>query len=246
MDEEGKPTEEVTIENRGVHIAIRAKWVRAESEGRRLCITPIASADQQTPESIRRYLEQNGVIIKEILPDGTAMEFDRNKLQRHTIKNILALTPKSQKDFVQVLAKTLGYSYVPNTNITFPYAGIQVDAYANLVATKNGREVLVDFGDLYGDAVNAIGKTGLKVVQISPADTYDAIAEKLLTGLSIPYEQHPTLLAAQRASEFNTAITIYGLLFDNDGSQRVLLTSAALHSAVTDMLSDRGIDVVVW
>lgn len=246
MDEEGKPTEEVTIENRGVHIAIRAKWVRAQSEGRQLCITPIASADQQTPESIRRYLEQNGVIIKEILPDGTALQIDRNNLQRHTIKNILAITPTSQKDFVKVLAKTLGYSYIPNTNITFPYAGIQVDAYANLVATKTGREVLVDFGDLYGDAVTAIGKTGLKVVQISPEDTYDAIAEKLLSGLSIPYEQHPTLLAAERSSEFNTAITIYGLLFNNEENQRVLLTSAALHSAVTDMLSDRGIDVVVW
>ena len=246
LEEEGKPTEELTIENQGVHIAIRSKWVRTESEGRQLAITPIASVDEQTPESIRRYIEQNGVVLKEILPDGTALEINSGGLQRHTIKNILAITPTSQKDFVQTLAKTLGFSYIPNTNITFPYAGIQVEAYANLLSTKDGREALVDFGDLYGDAVTAIGTTGLKVVQISPEDSYDAIAQKLLTALSINYEQHPTLLAAERSPEFNTAITIYGLLFDNDPNRRVLLTSATLHSAVTDMLSDRGIDVVVW
>ncbi len=246
LEKEGEPTEELTIENQGVHIAIRAKWVRTESEGRQLAITPIATADEQTPESIRRYIEQNGVVLKEILPDGTALELNSGGLQRHTIKNILAITPTSQKDFVQTLAKTLGFSYIPNTNITFPYAGIQVEAFANLLSTKDGREAIVDFGDLYGDAVTAIGTTGLKVVQISPEDSYDAIAQKLLAALSINYEQHPTMLAAQRSPEFNTAITIYGLLFDNDQNRRVLLTSATLHSAVTDMLSERGIDVVVW
>ena len=246
LDEENTPNEELTIEKQGVHIAVRAKWIRTESEGRQLCITPISSADEQTPESIRRYLEQNGLVLKEILPDGTALGIDRGNLQRHNIKNILAITPTSQKDFVQVLAKTLGFAYIPNTNITFPYAGIQVEAYANLLSTKDGREALVDFGDLYGDAVTAIGKTGLNVVQISPDDSYDAIAQKLLTALSINFEQHPTLLAAERSPEFNTAITIYGLLFGNGQNQRVLLTSASLHSAVTDMLSDRGIDVVVW
>jgi hypothetical protein len=53
-------------------------------------------------------------------------------------------------------------------------------------------------------------------------------------------------MAAQRSPEFNTAITISGLLFDNGNNRRVLLTGATLHSAVTDMLSRRGIDVVVW
>jgi hypothetical protein len=211
-----------------------------------LCITPIASTDQKTPEPIRRYLEQNGVVIKEILPDGTALGMDRSDLHRHSIKNILAITPTDQKDFVRILTKTLDLSYVPNTNITFPYAGIQVDAFSNLISTKDGREALVDFGDLYGDAITAIGKTGLKVVQIKAEDTYGAIAQKMLTALSIKYEQHPTLMAAQRSPEFNTAITISGLLFDNGNNRRVLLTGATLHSAVTDMLSRRGIDVVVW
>ena len=195
------------------------------------------------PYYIPYFPTGNGIVI---LPDGTTLGVDQSGQQRHSIKNILAVTPTSQKDFVQILAKTLGFSYIPNTNITFPYAGIQVEAYANLLTTKDGREALIDFGDLYGDAITAIGKTGLNVVQVTSEDSYDAVAQKLLTALSIHFEQHPTLLAARRPAEFNTAITIYGLLYDNEQNRRVLLTSAVLHSAVTDMLSHHSIDVVVW
>ncbi|MGD9364300.1 MAG: LysM domain-containing protein [Desulfobacteraceae bacterium] len=245
LDEDSKSTEEITFERQGVHVAVRAKWVRLESEGRRLCITPISAPDQRTPESIRRYLEQNGIVIKEILPGGSPVHWDDN-LARHAIKNVLALTPANQKDFVRLLAKTLGFTFAPNTGITFPYAGIQVEAYANLLSTKAGQEVLVDFGDLYGDAVKAINNTGLKVIQITAEDNYDAIAQKLFSALSLNFKQHPTLLAAQRPATYNTAITIYGLLYAAVDNQQILFTSATLHSAVTDMLSDRGIDVVVW
>lgn len=241
-----KHADELIIENQGVNIAIRSKYVRAENEGRQLCITPVATADQMTPESIRRYLEQNGIVIKEILPGGTASGFNHGDREHRTHKKRLAITPTSQKDFVQKLSNTLGFSYIPNTNITFPYANIQVQAYANLISTNTGRETVVDFGDLYGDAATAIRKTGLNVVQIGQKDSYDTIAEKLLSALSINFKHHPTLLAARRPAMYNTAITIKGLLCDDDYNRRTLLTSALLHSAVTDMLNNRGIDVVVW
>jgi phage tail protein X len=247
IEDEGQPSAEVVFENQGVRVAVRAKWVRNESQGRQLCITPIAAPDQQTPEAIRRYLEQNGIVIKEILPGGSALGGNQgNPQQRHNIKNILAIAPANQKAFVQTLAKTLAFSYVPNTIITFPYAGIQVQAYANLLSTKNGQEILVDFGDLYGDAVSSIGDTGLKVVRILPDDDYDTITKKIFSTLAIQYEQSPTLLAAQRAGEYNTAITINGFLYSDAERKQTLLTSADLPSAITDMLSDRDIDVVLW
>lgn len=246
LEEESRPAEEISFEHQGVHVAVRAKWVRTESDGRSLCITPIETPEQQTPESIRRYLEQNGIVIKEILPGGTALGLDRKNMQRHNIKNILAIAPTRQEDFVKTLAKTLEFTYVPNTGITFPYAGIQVQAYANLLSTKTGQEILVDFGELYGDAVTAIGKTGLNVVQITSEESYDAITLKIFSALGVNFEQHPTLFAAQRSGEYNTAITIDGLLYSSNENRRILLTGADLHSAVTDLLSNRGIDVVVW
>jgi LysM repeat protein len=236
---------EVAFDAKGVRVAVRAKWMRPETEGRHLCITPISGPDQQTPEAIRRFLEQNGIVLKEVLPGGASPSL-QNEPRRHAVKNILALTPTGQKDFVQILARALGFSYTPNTSITFPYAGIQVQAYADLLSAGDGHEALVDFGDLYGDALNAIGQTGLNVVQITAEDGYDAITRKLLAALDLPFEPQPAFLAAPRPAEFNTAITVSGLLYAKSAGRRILLTGAALPSAVTDMLSSRGIDVVVW
>jgi LysM repeat protein len=245
LEEKGGEAAEVTFEGPGVHVAVRAKWVRPETDGRHLCITPIAGPDQQTPESIRRFLEQNGVILKEVLPGGGSAAL-HNEPQRHAVNNILALTPTSQKDFVQILARTLGFTYAANTGITFPYAGIQVQAYADLLAAGEGHETLVDFGDLYGDAIAAIGKTGLNIVQVTTEDSYGAIVQKLLSALGLPFESQPSFLAAPRPAEFNTVITVFGLLYAKSENEHILLTGAPLPAAVTDMLNGQGIDMIVW
>lgn len=238
---------EAGFSDHGVQVVVRAKWVKPASDQRRLCITPIASREEQTPESMRRYLEQNGIVLKEILPgksDGRPQASAES--QRHAIKNVLALAPQSQKDFVRDLAHSLGFTFAPNVSISFPYAGIQVKAYANLLSAGQGREILVDFGDLYGDAVEAIRKSGQRLLQISAEEDYTAIVYKLFEALGLNYVDNPTFLAARRPAEFNTAVTVPGILFSKTENQQVLLSAASLHPAVTDLLSASTVDVILW
>ena len=237
---------EVGFEDSGVRVSVRAKWVKPEAQGRHLCITPITAATQGTPDTIRRYLERNGIILKEILPGGGSAPVQDGAQQRHAVKNILALAPDNQKDFVKTIARTLGLTYSPNIAISFPYAGIQVQAYADLVSTPGGNDVFVDFGDLYGDALTAIAKTGLSVLQISAEETYDAIVRKLLSALGLHFEQNPTFFAADRPADYNTQITVAGVAFVKPDEERLLLSGAALPSAVSDLLYSRGINLVVW
>jgi LysM repeat protein len=245
-EDSGGPTEELILKKKGVRITVRAKYIRTEEKGRQLCITPVATAVQQTPAAMRRYLERNGIVIREIIAGRTTMSSNDDDPKIPEVKNLSSINPTGQKDFVHKLAHKLGFSYIPNTNITFPYAGFQVEAYGNLLSAGTGREILIDFGELYGDAVTAIKKTGLDVVQIGLRDSYIIIAQKILTALSIQYKQRPTMLAARRSAKYNTAITINGLLYTNDQNGRVLITSADLHPAVTELLNYRGIDVVAW
>ncbi|MBI5064090.1 MAG: LysM peptidoglycan-binding domain-containing protein, partial [Desulfatitalea sp.] len=189
-DEDNAPTL-VAFEDQGVHVAVRAKWVKPESDGRQLCITPIQTIGEQTPESMRRYLEQNSLVLKEVLPGGAAVSSSVGG-NRHAVKNILALTPTSQRDFAQGLSKALHFSYAPNVPVTFPYAGVQIEAFANLVATLDGREVLLDFGELYGGAAKAIQESGLNLVQIGAEDSHLTIAAKLLAGLGVRRVENPS------------------------------------------------------
>ncbi len=247
LDEQPQPASELGFDDQSVHVAVRAKWVRPQSDQRHLCITPIDGPDEQTPESIRRYLEQNGIVIKELLPSGeataAAVTFEG---RHHAVKNIVAITASGQKEFVKTLARTLGFTYSPKVSITFPYAGIQVEAYANLITAGNDQELLVDFGDLYGDAISALRGTGMMVIQITAEDSYTAIVKKIFKGLDKHFVDNPTFMAAQRPAEFNTAITVWGVLYDQNEDKRILLAGGGLHPAVTDLISAKGIDMVVW
>lgn len=245
VEEEDRTPTLASFEDQGVQVTVRAKWVKPEADGRQLCITPIESADQQTPESMRRYLEQNGLVLKEVLPGG-ATASSQAAGTRHAIKNILAIAPTSQRDFAQSLSKALHFSYAPNVPVTFPYGGIQIEAFANLVSTPDGREVLVDFGELYGGAAKAIQESGLDLVQIGAGESYLTVAGKLLAGLGERVTQSPTFLAAARPAEFNTTVTVTGILYTDRGNKRTLLSEAPLHSAITDMLNAEGIGLVTW
>ncbi len=237
---------EIGFHDQGVHVVVRAKWIKAQDDLRRLCITPIAGPGERTPDSMLRYIEQHGIVLKEVLPDGSATDTG-GRVARHAIKDILAMMPTGQKDFVQGLARALKFSYTPNVAVTFPYAGIQIQGYGNLVSTPAGNEVLVDFGELYGDAVDAIRQSGLPVVQISPEDTYPAIAAKLLTGLGEHFTENPSFAGARRPTAYNTTITILGLMHTHaESNKQTLLSTTALPPAITDLLSADGISVVNW
>lgn len=238
---------ELGFSDNGVQVTVRAKWTKPETDHRTLCITPINDPSEFTPESIRRYLEQNGIILKEVLPSGEARTGAGDpSSQRHAVKNILALAPKSQKGFIQDLCKALGFTYAPNIKISFPYAGIQVDAYAHLVSAGGGREVLVDYGDLYGDALTAISKSGPRIVQFDTTDDYTTMARKLLSALQLDVVESPTFWAARRPTELNTAVTVFGLLYMKNENEQILLSSATLHPAVSDLVSQAGLQMVVW
>jgi LysM domain len=247
-EEDRTQASDLAFSNQGVQVTVRAKWIKSGADQRSVAITPLTDPGEFTPESMRRYLDQNGIVIKEVLPDGKT-NTDRTaepQTQRHAVKNILDLAPTDQKDFVRNLARALGFSYSPNVSITFPYAGIQVKAYANLLSAGSGHEVLVDYGDLYGDALSAIAKSGPGIVQIGADDTYTLIAKRLLSALGLDFVENPTFLAARRPAAYNTAVTVAGLLYAKDNQKKILLSPAALPPAVTDMLSAAAVDVVLW
>ncbi|MBR9980124.1 MAG: LysM peptidoglycan-binding domain-containing protein [Desulfatitalea sp.] len=248
LDQPADTAEEVGFDDQGVRVVVRAKWVKVQRDQRQLCITPIADPREETPVSLRRYLEQNGIVLKELLPGGrTQGASSPASTERHAVKNILTLTPTGQKDFTQRLANALEYIYTPNVPITFPYAGIQIQAYANLVRTPDGRELLVDFGELYGDAVRAIRQSGLQVVQIAPDDAFTTIAIKMLDGLQVPFIENPSFTAARRPPPYNATVTIQGVLLgDTESDKRTLLAALSLHPAVTDLLSASGVAMVTW
>ncbi|MDO9110132.1 MAG: LysM domain-containing protein, partial [Desulfatirhabdiaceae bacterium] len=76
-----------------------------------------------------------------------------------------------KQQLVETLLRILGVSYTQKAEMSFPYAGIQISSHANWIRSGKGKPVLVDFGSFYGDAVQALEKSGFIVVQILDTDS---------------------------------------------------------------------------
>jgi len=242
----GSERNHLVFTDHNIRVEIRARWITRKNSPHneyvgRLCITKLEDCGQRTPDSIVRYLEEHDIVIKEICRGGAAAIPSKTPTTR---RGPLQIDAADRRSFVAAVLRALGCHYAPNVSITFPYAGMQVQAMTNLVTLSDGREFLVDFGDLYGDAISAIKETGFGILQISEQDK-NLILAQILSAIGNPYEQGPSFLAAERPELYNIRLTIPGILVEPDSGQKVLFTGAALHHRIVQFLEDSDIRIVM-
>ena len=242
----------ISFSDQGVKVEVRGKWIinqpyfAGKKKKPHLCITPIMDPIKRTPDLIARYLEQHDIIIKDFLKNFKKTKDKSKKTQnKDTAEDVIIINFSDHKTFVNNLLTAMGYNYAQNVAITFPYAGIQIKALSNLISTDNVKPLLVDFGDLYGDAIVAIKKTGLDIIQITKKDSAYRVIEKIFNALEVSYTKDPTFLAAKRPVVYNTSLTIPGYLISNKKQDKILLATVPVHHNVIQFLTNQDIKVLL-
>lgn len=240
-------TNQLAFEDGGASIRVSARWIRTKVSvdgrvPRHACITPIMSAAEQTHEAIVRYLDQNDILIKDILAGETGA--GAPPLPTEMVSAVDRIDGTDQKALLESFAQIMGFHYSPNTSISFPYAGIQVQALSNLLSFGNGREILVDFGDLYGDAIKAIRETGLEILQIKVDATPIEIIARLMDTAGMAYTASPVFYAANRPAKFNTAITVNAILIPTGSGTNQLFIESQIPELIEIFIRDQGIRLV--
>ena len=248
-----KTQRRLSFSDNGLAVFVTAKWIKPSPPGedgtsRQTCISVIENMSQKTSDAIVRYLDQNNIVIKDILENETGAHAPESSTASSTpfvIPDVVTLTPISRKAFVRDLIEAMGNHYTKDIEVTFPYAGIQVQAVSNLVSTASGREFLIDFGDLYGDAITEIEKTGLKIIQLKQNDGMHTMATRILDATGDPYVSDPVFYAAKRPADFNTKIIVKGFLVTKPEGSRVLISAIPLHNRVLQFFNEDNIKVVL-
>jgi hypothetical protein len=243
----------ISFSDGGIRVEVRAKWINAEYSAtgriaRHVCISPIKDIQARTPDSIVRYLEKHNIIMKDISPGYKAGGKRSQKARaRAPIAPVTSIGFSKPKVFVNDLLTAMGFKYAQNVGISFPYAGIQVETVSNLISKPTGGQLLVDFGDLYGDAVEAIQKTGLAIVQIQEQDSLQTIIRKLFSALGITYSMDPTFLTAKRTPSRNISLSIPGYLASasDGGGTTFLLSIVPLHDEILRYLQDQDLKIIL-
>ena len=246
-----KKENELSLSDYGLGITVKAQWISAkpadnEGKTRYICITMIENSRQQTPGLITRYLDELGVIIRDVVKgDPTSAAVGDAENQLAVRPDVAALAPADRKVYVKGLIEALGYAYSENISVTFPYAGLQVEAVSNLVTTGRGNDFLIDFGELYGDAAKEIKKTGLGMVHITRQDSLDDITTNILNALGVSYAVDPLYTVAARPAEFNTILKIPGYLLSRPDDKDILLSAVPLHNRMLRFLNGRDVRVIL-
>jgi hypothetical protein len=242
----------LSFSDHGIEVNITAKWIIEKQLGDKnkayhVCINFIENQDERTPGSICRYLKSQGLIVKDIIKDGKVTKKYKKEDVNHrqSDKNITFINTLEIKDIVNDLLKAMGYNYEQNIKITFPYEGIQVEALSNLISLKDDAPLIVDFGNIYGEAIIAIKKAGMGLIRIDAEDKITTVIRKLLNGIRVDYTSDPIFFVAKRSKRYNVSLTIQGFLFKDVEGNNILISTVPLHNELIQFLRDRDLKVVI-
>jgi hypothetical protein len=77
----------------------------------------------------------------------------------------------------------LGLRFRRQVQLSFPYAGVQIQTVGDLTDLPSRRPLVIDFGGLGGDAASALGACGFAVLQFDPSEEWRVSIQRILTAL---------------------------------------------------------------
>jgi hypothetical protein len=239
----------MTIDEKGVVTVLRGQFIYQDPESRKtIYLNILSDPDMQTPGPICDYLESRGIRARDWVetPERSGWILHEKNGSGPAQKPV-SVQKRHAGQVVRALVERLGYTYHEDVEVCFPYAGFQVRAAANLLSLGEQAEMLIDFGNLQGDAVRAIEKTGFRVLQIFPGADLDAIAGQLENALDVEIMADPIFWTAKRRRLDNISIQVPGYLITRKAGKdalQVLLSRSPLARELAAYFEQEGISVI--
>jgi hypothetical protein len=242
----GSISEKRTFTDNGVQVTVQPRWMLDRpGQNSSIAITPVNGMAEKTPQPMIDYLKTQGIEMKEIVlsdVSGGTKGGDKKPISYGQVPILDAsLDPQA---FTRNLYGILGMAYQQNVTVSFSYAGIQIQAVTNALNRPDGLLVLIDFGDLQGEAIATLEKAGFELVQVPPRGAAADLIPKLLQAADLICEKHPAMTAVRRSGPYNTTIAIPGFMAIKDETPQVLLATVPLCEDLIRYFIEKEIDVV--
>ena len=238
-----------SIKDRGLTARVHGEYIYDNPRGTgKVCVTLIDHPGQKLSDDLHHYLADRKCLVSEWIDGENFFGPVSVTAESPPLPGSLIIPDTSRPAaFVRDFADAFGMNYQNNVEISFPYAGFQVKAYSNLLSVSSGKDFLVDFGDLQGDAIEAIEKTGFQVLQIRSGQSIRSIVSDLLRVMPVQESEDPVFWGADRARAYNTSIQVPGRLISmitDQGKMKMLITEILLHDNILSFLHRAGIKVM--
>ncbi|MCP4669710.1 MAG: hypothetical protein GY857_00260 [Desulfobacula sp.] len=111
---------------------------------------------------------------------------NQNKnLQKHSVT-------KEYGKSIEILLNQTDYDYISDTKITFTISNINLEASFGRVIRPDDADLLINFGNVYGSALNALEKREFKIFSLTPEMTTMELARQLFSHLGYETWENPS------------------------------------------------------
>lgn len=238
----------VNFVDHGVSVAVRGQYIyNRPGSPQKICLNIIDDPAMRVPGGIRGYLKGHGITVRDWI-EGNSVSAWSSEAETMGAEGAEGETVGIDQTglIIERLSNALGYAYQKDIEISFPYAGFQVNAIINMLSFGD-QEVLVDYGDLGGEAIESIGKTGFRVIQFEKGIGIQTIVERLSRIMPAEVTPDPLFWTSRRPRLYNTSLQISGhLITAKQGAHnhQVMITDHPVPTPVATYLANLGIRLI--
>ena len=137
--------------------------------------------------------------------------------------------------FIKKLLSTSGFKYKEDANIKFEFNAIQLNAVVGKIERINKPDLLIDFGNILGNAFSAIKEQGNDLISIKPENGKINAAQKLFKHLGLVSVHNPSFLMNKKV------ITIKGL-YISELEPEIFITKEKLSEEIIEFLKNKKLN----
>lgn len=237
-----------------ISVDVRANYIfTLPGTSKTICLNLINRPEMKSDEAFRRYLSSKGFIVSDWIESPSFSGWvQETKTPEELHADFDTIQPGDVQAFVRAVCKTLGWRYRNKVEVSFPYAGFQVKAVMDMISFSPGDDMLLDYGNLGGDAVSAIRDTGFHIVQIGK-DNGDgknpdaSFIDMLSAEGRVDASKNPLFWTADKPRLYNPSFQVTGeLIKAKKGTEKkILWVPAPIPDDLVLFLKNRNIRVLV-
>ncbi|MBC8440523.1 MAG: hypothetical protein H8D87_12685 [Deltaproteobacteria bacterium] len=146
-------------------------------------------------------------------------------------------TVTDYKKIIETLLLQTNYHYIPDAKIPFMLYNINLEASFGRVTRKDTNDLLINFGIVYGSALEILEKQKFKIISISPELTLLELGEKLFSHLGYATWRNPSFPSEKTIKSLNG-------LYATKGQDKLFIPVMQLSIDASTYLKKEGIKIL--
>ena len=151
--------------------------------------------------------------------------------------SVIKKIPETNEAFVERLLTCIGVDVQMDADISFSYDAVEIDVTLARVSRENAPDLLMDFGNIYGNAFDILEAQGYRVISIKPEENKMDAAFILCNALDLSVTRNPTFEKKKRLTRAKG-------LYVSDTDPEIFVTGQDLSDEVKEFMESREIEII--